>query len=421
MLPTLNLSPGELTSFETLPGSASLVPETADSPVAGFAGMLQTRVAESLSLLPDGGEGLPAGGNALPLEPVALSEDLPALDPEQIVESLNEELEALLPGGFQPSGPVIIEDAVLDDGPALKLPVPEAAPVDPEKLQSVLTPPERPPELREAEPAVTLPVTPARPAGTDVMPVVRSAGELRDLNPDRGDMRNVTATTQLPPTDGDGAPTTLSDVAREQAPVQQAPTRSVEFAQALDTVKSPPPVTTQAVQAGAEVAAAALSTRSAEPASAAVAASPTLQAIDIPVQESGWDRVMSERVLMLANKGAGSAELRLTPAELGPLRVQVSVDDGQATVSFQAQHALTREAIEQALPRLRDMLSENGLTLTNANVSDEGLYQGHREQAQAERGASAGDVPLDDDADTEMVAQPRTVSRIDSSGVDTFV
>ncbi len=74
---------------------------------------------------------------------------------------------------------------------------------------------------------------------------------------------------------------------------------------------------------------------------------------------------------MLVSRNVRGAELRLSPAELGPVQVQISLDDNVAKVAFTAGHAVTREALEQALPRLREMFADQGVTLGEASVSDQ--------------------------------------------------
>jgi flagellar hook-length control protein FliK len=122
---------------------------------------------------------------------------------------------------------------------------------------------------------------------------------------------------------------------------------------------------------------------------------------------------------MMAGNQLKMAEIRLTPAELGPLRVRVSVEDGAANVTFHAQHAVTREAIEQALPRLREMLAENGLSLGQADVGEHGVAQGDRDrraddQVQNQVAGEANDVDMADERDAG--------SRVKTSNglVDTF-
>ena len=112
-----------------------------------------------------------------------------------------------------------------------------------------------------------------------------------------------------------------------------------------------------------------------------------------------------------------TAEIRLTPAELGPLRVQVSVEDGAANVTFQAQHAVTREAIEQALPRLRELLAESGLSLGQTNVGEQGVAGRNRDDAPTEGSASAA-ADVEEASAGQDEASPRTRG---SGLVDTFV
>jgi flagellar hook-length control protein FliK len=74
------------------------------------------------------------------------------------------------------------------------------------------------------------------------------------------------------------------------------------------------------------------------------------------------------------------AELRLDPPDLGPLEVRISLVDGETRVSFVAPQAAVREAVEAALPRLREMLTATGLNLGQVDVSGGGA----RERAPAD-------------------------------------
>jgi len=125
-------------------------------------------------------------------------------------------------------------------------------------------------------------------------------------------------------------------------------------------------------------------------------------------------------VIVLAGSQLKQAEIRLTPAELGPLRVQVSVDDGAAHVTFHAQHAVTREALEQAMPRLREMLAENGLSLGQADVAEHGVGEGHRDHGSEEEASrQAGDES--GDSTIEIAADTRRPTGSSNGLVDTFV
>ncbi len=83
-----------------------------------------------------------------------------------------------------------------------------------------------------------------------------------------------------------------------------------------------------------------------------------------------WSQELAGHIAWIARDDLQSASMRLTPEHLGPLDVRISVKDGDATVSFAASHADTRAALEQAMPRLRELLAAEGLTLAGASVSE---------------------------------------------------
>ena len=100
--------------------------------------------------------------------------------------------------------------------------------------------------------------------------------------------------------------------------------------------------------------------------------------INAPVGSPAFNDELGGKITWLASQGIQSASVQLSPEHLGPVSVHISVQAGSASVSFNAAHADTRAALEQALPRLREMFATNGLTLSDANVS----HQSPRGQAQ---------------------------------------
>lgn len=87
-----------------------------------------------------------------------------------------------------------------------------------------------------------------------------------------------------------------------------------------------------------------------------------------PVGSTAWADELGTRLALMTDRGQHTASLRLSPEHLGPLEVRISVRDDQASVWFGANHADTRAALEQALPRLRELFASQGLSLTDAGV-----------------------------------------------------
>lgn len=106
--------------------------------------------------------------------------------------------------------------------------------------------------------------------------------------------------------------------------------------------------------------------------------------VPVRVGDTGWHQAVADRVVWMIGKEQQAVQLKLNPAHLGPMEVRLSLHQDQATVSFLSGHAAVREALEQAVPRLRDMLGQQDIQLVQVNVDQR---QGHDSQ-----GAGQGDA-----------------------------
>ncbi len=93
--------------------------------------------------------------------------------------------------------------------------------------------------------------------------------------------------------------------------------------------------------------------------------------LNTPLQKETWGEAFGTRILWMAKHETQGAELRLNPPHLGHINVRISINDDQAHVTFTSQHASVRDAVEAALPRLREMLADSGLNLANVDVSSQ--------------------------------------------------
>lgn len=94
--------------------------------------------------------------------------------------------------------------------------------------------------------------------------------------------------------------------------------------------------------------------------------------------------------LMLADK-LQQAEIQLDPLGLGKMKIQIQLDaSSQASVHFVVQHGQTREMLEQAMPRLRDMLAGQGIQLGQTVVQQQAQQQGQQQQGQPSSQGQSG-------------------------------
>jgi flagellar hook-length control protein FliK len=111
---------------------------------------------------------------------------------------------------------------------------------------------------------------------------------------------------------------------------------------------------------------------------------PAVYTVTVPVLKAEWAMAVGQRLTSMINNRVGQAKLKLNPEELGPVEIKIAVEKNQASVAFTAQHATTRQALEEAMPKLREMLETSGYELADSHVG-EGNHQsssdGGREEA----------------------------------------
>jgi flagellar hook-length control protein FliK len=102
------------------------------------------------------------------------------------------------------------------------------------------------------------------------------------------------------------------------------------------------------------------------------AQTPMVQAtISVPVASGSWPHALAAQVHWFVSNDVQSATLRLSPEHLGPVEVHIDVQQSQVNVNFSAAHAETRAALEQSVPRLREIFASGGLTLGQTNVQSD--------------------------------------------------
>ena len=117
------------------------------------------------------------------------------------------------------------------------------------------------------------------------------------------------------------------------------------------------------------------------------------QHIATPVGATGWATEVGNHVSWMASHQQGRAELVLTPPQLGRIEISLSVSGDQASALFVSANPAVRETLEGALPRLREILADAGITLGQAHVGSESPGQSANKRENGDnspRGSNAG-------------------------------
>ena len=144
-----------------------------------------------------------------------------------------------------------------------------------------------------------------------------------------------------------------------------------------------PLIGSQAPDTAALSASAALPTVSvmaAAPGPAIVSSTPAPEAASTAslapeVGSSEWGKALGQQVIHMGQAGHQVAELQLNPPGLGPLKVTLSMSDQQMQAAFVSAHSSVRAAVEAALPQLRVLLAESGISLGQTSVGAESQSQ----------------------------------------------
>ncbi|MGB3620947.1 MAG: flagellar hook-length control protein FliK [Ketobacter sp.] len=118
------------------------------------------------------------------------------------------------------------------------------------------------------------------------------------------------------------------------------------------------------------------------------AVKPLATSIPMPMNQKEWAGEMGQKLMMMVSSKIQSAQIQVSPGDMGPIDVKVSMQKDQAHVVFTSQVAQTRDVLEQALPKLREMLDQNGIEMGNADVRDQGTHQSGQRQDRQQQGRS---------------------------------
>jgi hypothetical protein len=135
------------------------------------------------------------------------------------------------------------------------------------------------------------------------------------------------------------------------------PTRPVEVPAAVLTVGGPmiaePPMWPVGLSAGAPEGAVLDGTA----------------ALRQPVGTEAWQDELSAQLSVMAEQGERSeAVMKLAPADLGELEIRIEVRGSEATLQFGAASLETRQALELAQSRLREMMASEGIEVSEYRI-----------------------------------------------------
>ena len=354
---------------------------------------------------PAGGQVVPPGGNILPMphcpigEPLARPplQALPVLDPGDA--PIGRPVDPPADASATMSPPGLDLDALVNAMRAGTASTPAVAPEAPEQASNATTPgAATPPVAGPASPATTAATPPAPVALAAALPAPpeaarpdgrrTAAGSDDDRATRRSGSAAVSATASAAVSGGDGQGTSPPGVppgadgiagASRGAALESSGHRGGD----TDAGSGDPATSTTMAGASAPYSAATERPAGSSTTSAAGATDVVEQRLDAETGSPRWQRELGQRLVESTTHGIRELRLQLQPEHLGPLEVRLRMHDSQVGVWFGSGSAEVRDALQSALPRLREMFAEGGLTMGGASVGQQSA--GARDQSAVAR------------------------------------
>lgn len=93
-----------------------------------------------------------------------------------------------------------------------------------------------------------------------------------------------------------------------------------------------------------------------------------------PLGQTVWRDDVGQKLIWMVSNNRQQADLVLNPPQLGHIEVTLSLDGNQASANFTSPHAAVREALENSMTRLREVLADAGVTLGQTHVGSESRH-----------------------------------------------
>ena len=133
-----------------------------------------------------------------------------------------------------------------------------------------------------------------------------------------------------------------------------------------------------------------------------------------------FQRNFNDHILLMAGQGIQKAHLSLNPQDLGPVEIRLAMQNDEVSIQLASTNAVVREALEQALPRLREMFEQTGLKLVDQQVAGQFSDQGTGRSFMQEN--SRGQQTFTEFGDARELAAGDIPPRRTASGlVDTYI
>ncbi len=121
---------------------------------------------------------------------------------------------------------------------------------------------------------------------------------------------------------------------------------------------------------------------------------------------------IKDRVMVQIQHKLQTAEVQLHPEDLGSMQIKLNLQQDQLSVQFVVQQGAAKEALEQQMPKLRELLEQQGIALSEGQV-EQRQSRSQQEQQSARHGNH-------DAAESELAAVQTVQMKVSDRMVDFY-
>ncbi|NNG42240.1 flagellar hook-length control protein FliK [Pseudoalteromonas sp. NEC-BIFX-2020_002] len=143
-----------------------------------------------------------------------------------------------------------------------------------------------------------------------------------------------------------------------------------------------------------------------------------LQALNIVKSDAA--KLLQERVSALLSINNKEAEIRLDPPEMGSMQIRIRSDAEQAQINFVVQNQQAKEALEQSMPKLREMLAQQGIELGESSIEQGNSQNGSGADEQSQSSQHANNQQKNESESTLAEQNTRMSGQQSTSSIDYY-
>lgn len=139
----------------------------------------------------------------------------------------------------------------------------------------------------------------------------------------------------------------------------------------------------------------------------------------IAIYRKDFANAVKDKVMVMINQKIQQVEIQLDPPEMGNIHVKVNLQNEQAAVQFVVQNQQAKDALEQNMNKLREMLAQSGVDVGDANIEQRQASE-QSEQGFSQTGNNGTNVESAEDNFGENDSAVLDVVKASSTGVDYY-